>query len=180
VSALASIVERMQGMPRGDLEALASRAGDIKWTPSDGPQMEAFFSPADVLLFGGEPGGGKTSLVVGLALTMHKRSLIMRKQYTDLGHIVDEAVRFNGTRTGFNGSPPPKLRTVDGRLVEFFAAARPGDEQHRQGNPFDLFAVDEATQCSENQLRFLMGWLRSTEKGQRKRVVLATNPPLSS
>lgn len=122
-----------------------------------------------------------SSLLLGLALTQHKRSLIMRRQYTDLGHLTDEVIKFNGGREGFNGSPPPKLKRKDGRSIEFFAAAKVGDEQHRQGNPFDLLGIDEATQVAESQIRFLMGWLRSADgPDQRKRVVLATNPPLTS
>lgn len=160
--------------------ALKSLEG-VPWIPNPGPQTEAYFSDADVLLYGGEPGGGKTSLLNGLAFTAHRRSLIMRRQYTDLGNIIEEALRLNGGKDGFNGSPPPRLRRPDGRVIDFFAASKVGDEQHRQGNPFDLLAVDEATQMAESQIRFLMGWLRSAEdKTQRKRVVLATNPPLTA
>lgn len=152
----------------------------MAWIPSPGPQTDAYFSKADVLLYGGEPGGGKTSLEIGLSLTAHTRSLILRRQYTDLGAIVEEAIRFNGTRKGYNGSPPPSLRTVDGRFIEFGAAARIGDEQHWMGNPHDLICLDEATHFAETQVRFFMGWNRSVDVGQRCRVVLATNPPLSS
>ena len=153
----------------------------MKWLPSPGPQTSAYFSEADILLFGGEPGGGKSQLLLGLAFNQHRRSLVMRRQYTDLGHLVEQALKIHGSRNGFNGSPPPKLRLEGGKQIEFFAAAKPGDEEHRQGNPFDLLAVDEATQFSESQIKFLMGWLRCAEDpNQRKRVVFATNPPLSA
>lgn len=159
----------------------ASRATKgMRWVPSPGPQTEAYFSKADILLYGGEPGGGKTSLLLGLAFNEHRRSLIMRRQYTDLGAIIDEALKFNGSRKGYNGSPPPSLRTMDDKFIEFGAAARVGDEQHWQGNPHDFIGFDEGTQFAELQIRFLMGWLRSVEIDQRCRVVIATNPPLSS
>jgi hypothetical protein len=32
------------------------------WTPNDGPQMDAYYSEADVLLYGGAAGGGKKEL----------------------------------------------------------------------------------------------------------------------
>ena len=35
------------------------------------PQQQAFDSKADILLFGGAAGGGKSSLLIGLALTSH-------------------------------------------------------------------------------------------------------------
>lgn len=163
---------------------------NLRWIPSPGPQTEAYFSKADVLLYGGEPGGGKTSLLLGLAFNNHKRSLIMRKQYTDLSSIVEEAIKFNGSRKGYNGSPPPSLRISKDKFIEFGAAARVGDEQHWQGNPHDFIGFDEGTQFAEVQVRFLMGWLRSAtsnpdgtitdDPNQRTRVVIATNPPLSS
>ena len=181
---LNDVLKKLAGLSDEDKQQVTQAALDatdgMPWIPSPGPQTDAYFSEADVLLYGGEPGGGKSSLLLGLALTQHQRSLVLRRQYTDLGHLTEEAIKFNGTRNGFNGSPPPKLNTVNGRLLEFFAAAKIGDEQHRQGNPFDLLAVDEATQFARSQILFLMGWLRSTDREQRKRVVLATNPPLTA
>lgn len=150
-----------------------------KWLPQVGPQTMAMQSKADVLLFGGQAGGGKSELIIGMALTEHKRSLIVRREYDDLSFITERAVQVNGTRDGFVQSPHPSLRTKDGRLIEFRAFQRAGDEQKRQGQPVDLLAVDEAAQLAESQIRFLFGWLRSTDSGQRRRVILASNPPLS-
>lgn len=185
MTVLDEIIGRINVLPEGQRAALVKETleatKDHVWIPNPGPQTDAYFTQADILLYGGEPGGGKSSLLLGLAFTKHKRSLIMRRQYTDLGHLIEEAIKFNGGRTGFNGSPPPRLRRPDDRVIDFFAAAKVGDEQHRQGNPFDFLGVDEATQMAESQIRFLMGWLRSADsQDQRKRVVLATNPPLSA
>lgn len=152
----------------------------MKWIPNPGRQTDAYRSKADVLLYGGQGGGGKSSILLGLALTQHKRSLIMRRHYTDLGALTDEVLKFNGTRSGFNGSAPPKLRTTDNRLVEFGACAHAGDEQQWQGQPHDFLGIDEAVQFLESQVRFLMGWVRSTETGQRTRVVMASNPPIDA
>lgn len=146
-----------------------------KWLPLPGPQTAALKSQADILLYGGSAGGGKTDFLIGTAITQHQRSLIMRKQYADLAFITNRAVEINGTRKGFAASPHPILRTEDDRLIEF----RAGDEQGRQGQPVDFLGVDEAAQFREDQLRFLMGWLRSGDPNQRKRIVLASNPPLS-
>jgi len=80
-----------------------------KWTPTEGPQADAYHCKADILLYGGEAGGGKSSLITGLSLMSHKRSLIMRRQYTDLSAIIDDTLAQNGTRDGYNGSPPARL-----------------------------------------------------------------------
>jgi hypothetical protein len=151
-----------------------------KWCASPGPQLAARDCKADVLLYGGEGGGGKSDLLVGLALTEHHRSLLMRRQYTDMGALTDRAIEINGTRKGFSGSIPPKMRTADGRLIEFGAAASVGDELHWQGQPHDLLGIDEVVQYAEIQVRLLMGWVRSTKEGQRKRVVFASNPPIGA
>lgn len=150
-----------------------------KWLPLPGPQTEAVRTQADVTLFGGSGGGGKSDCLLGLAMTEHRRSLIMRRQYTDLSFLTERAVEINGGRAGFNASPPPSLKTADGRLIEFGAAQHAGDEQRWQGRPHDLLGFDEAAQFLESQVRYLMGWVRSTDPEQRTRVVLASNPPLS-
>lgn len=148
--------------------------------PTVGPQLAMFNSLADICLYGGQGGGGKSAGLAGLALTQHKRSLLMRREYTDLGALIDDTLRFHGTRDGFNGSSPPKLRTKDGRLIEFGAAKHLGDEQSWMGQPHDLLGFDEAVQFLEAQIRFLMGWVRSATPGQRCRVVMATNPPITA
>ena len=175
---------KLAAMPEAERKKVIKDAmkptAKMAWIPSPGPQTQAYFSRADILLYGGEPGGGKTSLGIGLSLTAHTNSLIMRRQYTDLGHITEELLRFNGTRDGFNGQSPPKLKRKDGRMIDLGAAANIGDEQHWMGHPHDLIFIDEATQFAKSQIRFLMGWLRSTDPKQRKRVVLGTNPPLAA
>lgn len=149
------------------------------WVPSPGPQTEAYFSKADCLLYGGSAGGGKSSLIIGLALTAHRRSLILRRQYTDLTSLVDETLRFNGTRDGFNGSAPPSLKTPDGRLIQFGACAQPGSEEQWQGQAHGLKAYDELTQFLESQVRYIMGWNRSTDPLEtRCRTVFVSNPPV--
>lgn len=181
---LNEILAKLNALPEEEkaevVKQVTEATSDLLWIPSPGPQTEAYFSKADILLYGGEPGGGKTALLLGLAFMEHQRSLILRRQYTDLGAITSEAIRINGTRKGFNGSPPPSLQTRNGQLIEFGAAARVGDEEHWQGNPHDFIGFDEGTQFAESQIRFLIGWLRSVDPTQRSRVVIASNPPLSS
>jgi len=178
------IVERFSHLPEDQQQAvvgdaLAATAG-MKWLPLPGPQTAAYFSEADILLYGGEAGGSKSDLLLGLAFTAHRRALMARRQYTDLGALQQRAIDINGTRAGFNGAPPAKLLATDGRLIEFFAAHQPGDEQRRQGQPVDLLAIDEAAQFLWSQIQLMIGWNRSTDPNQRCRCVLASNPPISS
>lgn len=163
-------------------DAMAATAGR-KFIPSPGPQQDAWFSKADVLLYGGQAGSGKSGLLCGLALEAHHQSLLMRRNGVDLhggGGLIEDLLRLNGTREGFNGSAPPTLRTNDGRIITFGAAGNIGDEQKFQGRARDFLGIDEATQFAETQVRFLMGWIRTVKEGQRTRAVFATNPPLSA
>lgn len=184
MSDLLALVEKYAGLPPDRKEAIKAAAleatAHMKWIPSLGPQTAAYESQADCLLYGGEPGGGKSQLILGLAFNCHERSLIMRRQYGDLGRIIEDALKIHGSREGYNGSPPPKLRVSDKQIIDFAAAHRVGDEQGQMGKGRDLLGIDEATHFAESQIRFLMGWNRTDTPGQRVRTVLATNPPLTA
>lgn len=184
MSMLDDLLQRVTALPAAQQEVVFKEAmkltSSMKWVPNPGPQTEAYFSKADVLLYGGEPGGGKSQLILGLAFNEHKRSLIMRREYGDLGRIIEDALKIHGSRNGFNGSPPPKLRVSDEQIIDFAAAHRVGDEQGQMGRGRDLLGIDEATHFAESQIRFLMGWNRTDVPGQRVRTILATNPPLNS
>jgi len=121
-----------------------------------------------------------SQLVLGLAYNEHQRSLIMRRQYGDLDRLIEDVLLIHGSREGFNGSPPPKLRLDNNRIINFGAAHRVGDEQGQMGKGRDYLGIDEATHFAEQQVRFLMGWNRSEDPNQRVRTVLATNPPLTA
>ena len=181
---LDDVIAKLAGKSEKELAAMGEAAmqgtGKYKWIPNPGPQTDAYTSKADVLLYGGEPGGGKSQLILGLAFNEHRESMIFRRQYADLDRIVRDALKIHGSRDGFNGSPPPKLKLDDERLISFRAANRVGDEQGTMGDGRDFLGVDEATHFAENQIRFLMGWVRTDRPGQRTRTVLATNPPLSA
>lgn len=184
MSLLDELVDRVQGLPEHTRKSITADAvavtKDMKWVPNPGPQTDAYFCKADVLLYGGQGGGGKSDLGLGLAFTSHQRSLIMRRKYANLSALTERAIQINGSRDGFNGSPPPLLRTKDGRYIQFAGNQHAGDEEDWQGHPFDLKYFDEATQFLESQVRFHLGWLRTTTAGQRVRAVLGSNPPLNA
>jgi hypothetical protein len=177
---LEKAIEQLKHLPEEAHVDIFEATKTFRWIPNPGPQTAAYFCQADELLYGGEAGPGKTDLLLGLAFTSHRRSLLMRRQYTDMGALIDRAIEINGSRDGLNRSPPPKLRTDDNRVIDFGAAAQLGDEEHWQGQPHDLLGFDEVVQFLEKQVRFLMGWVRSTDENQRTRVVLASNPPVTA
>lgn len=149
------------------------------WLPQEGPQSQAFNSTADIVGYGGAAGGGKTDLEIGLSLTNHQRAIIYRKEGTQLQGIYDRVEEIIKTRSGFN-SQSKVWRLPDGRLLEFGGLANPGDHKKYQGRAHDLKCFDEATEIPEHMVRFLMGWMRSSDPNQRCRILMAFNPPTDS
>jgi hypothetical protein len=152
----------------------------VKFIPNPGPQSDAYYSKADVLLYGGSAGSGKTALLTGLALTQHTHTQIFRRKYSDLGAIAEDLTKMYGSRNGFSQMPRPKLRTNDNRLIEFGACQHASDKEDWQGRPADLKGFDEITQFLEEQFRFIITWNRTTDINQRCRVIGASNPPTSA
>jgi hypothetical protein len=80
---LEELVERIDSIDGDDRQTLTSlvrqATGHCPWSPNPGPQTQAFVCQADELFYGGQAGGGKTDLGLGLALIAHKRSLILRR-----------------------------------------------------------------------------------------------------
>ncbi len=147
-----------------------------KWVPLPGPQTEAYECDADILYYGGAAGGGKSDMLLGLALTRHTRSIIYRREGTqnlaNVDRLLNEIIR---DRRGWNGKD--NVWRGDGRQIEFGSCKDLGDEQKYQGRAHDLKGFDEITHFLEAQFRFLTGWLRSSNPNQRKRIVCTGNPP---
>jgi hypothetical protein len=172
---LAGLVKYLTPAEKADLDQLLTATLPI-WTPLPGPQTTAYNSPADIIYYGGSAGGGKTDLLLGLALTQHKHSIIYRRQATQLigiqSRLLDEILR---SRKGWNGQSD--ILKMPGHTIEFGSCNNPGEEQKYQGRPHDLVCFDEIPHFTEQQFRFLSGWLRTTVEGQRCRIVCAGNPP---
>lgn len=148
------------------------------WTPLPGPQTAAFESEADELFYGGAAGGGKTDLLLGLALAAHRKSIIFRREYPQLKDIVERSKELVGHARGFNGQA--NLWHLPGRTIEFGAVQHEDFVAKYKGRPHDLKAFDEVSDFTESQYRFLNGWARTTIPGQRVRTVAAGNPPTSA
>ena len=182
-AALEAIKQRLSEISpqaRAQLESRYSKRRSQKpFVPNPGPQTEAYFCLADVLLFGGSPGGGKTGLEIGLGLNEHFRTLIVRKAFTDLEGIIDTAKKLVGSDASFVGGSRPRYNKPGGGVVHFIGAPKAGIGG-QQGNDHDLVCIDEAAQLSEQQVRMLLGWVRTDRPGQRCRAILGSNPPLDS
>lgn len=149
------------------------------WLPQMGPQTDAYYSLADETLYGGAAGGGKSDLLLGLASTEHFKSVIFRRQSTDLDSLWSRLLdQILAGRVASKNATKKRARTNDGRVIEFGHLEAPGSEKTWQGRDHDLYGFDEAAQMDEFKVAFVIQWLRSIRAGQRARVVFATNPPI--
>ena len=148
---------------------------DDVWLPLPGPQTMAYEAQADVIGYGGAAGGGKTDLAIGLALTKHKRTAIFRREGTQLVGIIDRMQEILGSKDGYNGQD--RIWRLKQKVIEFCSAPHLGDEKKYQGRPKDLLIIDEAANFLEAQVRFIMGWVRTTDPNQKCTTLMTFNPP---
>lgn len=156
---------------------------DPLFVPNEGPQTMAFDCQADITGYGGAAGGGKSMLVTGLAMTSHKRSLIIRQEKVSTKKFVQDIAKAKGDRDGYSSQGSTwAFAGPDGaqRLIEFAGMENEGDEEKQQGVDYDLKAYDEVTQQREAQVRYTMGWVRTDDPAQRCRVLLTFNPPTTA
>jgi hypothetical protein len=184
---LAEVLKALQGLPPDQLVAAQAKArtfieqieGKLPlWYPNPGPQTECYECEADETLFGGEPGGGKSQVGIGLALTKHERSLMLRRTNKEASKFVGEVEAIVGNRDGYNGQRDQWR--LEGRLIDIGGCQHEDDKQKYKGDPHDLIFFDELTDFSESQYMFIKQWNRTTTKGQRCRVVASSNGPSSA
>lgn len=170
-------------MNRNDLIELNKIMAELErrektWKPLPGPQTLAFESEADIVGYGGAAGGGKTDLACGKALRKHKNIMILRREATQLTGVIDRLTQLLGSKDGYNGQQ--KIWRTGDRQIEFGSIPHLGDETKYQGRPHDFLVFDEAANFLESQVRFLLGWLRTTIPGQRCQALFTFNPPTSA
>lgn len=157
---------------------LVEDMADAPWRPLPGPQTMAYESEADIIGFGGAAGGGKTDLICGLVTTAHQRSLVARREKAQTEGVIQRLTELLGGTQGYN-SQKSSWR-LEGRILELAGLDNLGDERRWQGRPHDLKAFDEVTEQRESQVRFVMGWCRTNDPGQRTRILMTFNPPTTT
>jgi len=177
------IFENLTPFEKKQISECLEALDDIEkeWKPLPGPQTQAYHSEADILFYGGSAGAGKSDLLLGLSSKEHQKSIIFRREYTQLQGLIERG-REIFEKTGIASFNQVKniWRFKDGRIIQLGACAHLGSESKFQGLAHDFKGFDEITHYHESQFRFLCGWLRSTDKSQRKRIVCAGNPPTTA
>ena len=179
---LAEILEQVQVLD-GETKLTLLKEANIAtknalWTPNPGPQITAYNSEADELFYGGQAGGGKTDLIIGLALNCHKKSLVLRRTNKEAEKLPERVEEVVGHSDGLNRSTG--TWKLDDKIIDMGGCQLESDKQKRKGIPHDLKAFDEVSDFSESQYTFISAWNRSADPKQRCRVVATGNPPTTA
>lgn len=127
----------------GMMATANAAAAGRKWVPNPGPQTDAYFCEADELFYGGQAGGGKSDLEIGLALTEHHRSLVLRRTNREALGLVERMAEVIGDRDGWSGQHG--IWRLDERTVEISGCQLEEDKQKFKGAPHDLICVGRGT-----------------------------------
>lgn len=172
----------LQVRAAAELELRRRKKVIVLWQPNPdtdtgpNPQKLALESRADELFYGGAAGGGKTFLLLGLAATQHTKSVVFRRVYPNLKEIIRKAHQILDDIGTYNKTEKEWIWAAD-KSLEFGAVQYEDDKKNWQGRDHDLKGFDEITEFTKTQYQFIIGWNRTTKKGQRCRVVATGNPP---
>lgn len=176
---LESIIARLTNMPvaeRRQLEKeIDAATAALKWTPNPGQQTAAYFSQADVLLYGGAAGGGKTHLELGWAVNEAESGIIFRRERTQTDGLEKEGKRIVGGEASFNGQDL-EWTWPGGKTLKLGGMKDPDSWNDHAGRERDYMGFDEGGEFLEMQVAQIIAWLRAPA-GKRARVVIASNPP---
>lgn len=158
-------------------------------TPQPGPQTAFMCSSADIVIYGGAAGGGKTFALL-LEGLRHKdiagfSGVVFRKNYTQItasGGLRDAANKIYGQVQGAKPKKTPKLHwffSPSGARIHFAHLERDEDLQGWQGSEICYLAFDELTHFSRHQFLYMLSRNRST-CGIRPYVRATCNPDSDS
>jgi hypothetical protein len=136
----------------------------------------AFESEAFETLYGGAAGGGKSDLLLGLAMREHQSAILFRRTYPEL----EDSLILRSRELYFGKGKYNESKHVwqmnDKRRIRFAHLEREESVKNYQGAGFDLIAFDELTQFTKLQYEYMISRARTTRKKQRVRIAAATNP----
>lgn len=150
------------------------------WEPLPGPQTMAAQCQADELYYGGQAGGGKTDLLLGIAGIEHQRTIIFRRIWKEFKEMLDRAEEIYGDSGGAYNTNLKIFKLPYQKSIEFASIEHHNDISGFKGRAHDLKAWDEVSEFTEYMFRFVNAWNRSTIPGQRCRVIATGNPPTSA
>ena len=149
------------------------------WWPINSAQQAAINCKAELLLMGGQSGGGKTQFLAADAMQERAnpalKALLIRTSLEEMQELEDIQQRMY---------EPYGARWLKKRWkFPSGATIRPGYlayDKHLnryQGNPYSWLGIDESGQHPEHRIKFMLGWLAApTHAKLRVRARFTSNP----
>lgn len=166
---------------RGFLPLPAGLSDVSGWFPNSSPQLTAIECRAQLLLYGGASGGGKSNwLVADSAQEFDNprfRGILLRKSYTEMTNLMDEMERIYLPLGGRKSDGGKLWRFPSGAMMRLGYMAKDADVELYTGKPISWLGIDEAQFQTEDRVRSLLPWVSTpTEYGLRDRVRITANP----
>lgn len=178
-SALDELIERVGVMTpsqRGKIaKEVAEATRSMRWVPNPGPQTNAYLSEADILLYGGQAGGGKSQLTLGIGINESENSIIFRRELTQTDGLERDGKVIIGNRAGFNGTDH-EWTWKNGKTLKLGGMPQADSWIDHAGRERDYIGFDEGGEFLEVQVASIQAWLRA-KPGKRTRMVIGSNPP---
>lgn len=159
---------------------------EYQFAPQPGPQTQFLSSPADIVIYGGAAGGGKTYGIlldgVRWAKNEHYNAGFFRRELQQLkspGGLWEESKKMYAA---FGGKPNNQELTwrfpslSQHALIKMFGLQHADDILKQQGAQYDTIYLDELTHFLESQFWYLLSRLRS-QGGKIKPYLRATCNP---
>ena len=157
---------------------------EVTWWPLNPAQWAALHSPAQLLLFGGQSGGGKSDFLVGdviwrgehLLPTM--RGLLLRETLGDVDQLGDRmrdvyqplGARYRKRSGGGEWEFPSHAK------VRFGYMRTESDLSRYRGNPRSWIGLDEGGLQPVKHIRTLIPWLSAVDPRLNVRMRITSNP----
>ena len=164
------------------------RKNSFELAPQAGPQTAFMSSPADIIIYGGAAGGGKTYALLLEALR-HKDvkgfgAVIFRHNYNQItaeGGLWDASQKIFGQVPDAHPRKSPKLhwKFDGGSKLNFAHIEREDDLQSWQGTEIAYIGFDELTHFTKHQFLYMLSRNRST-CGVKPYVRATCNPDVDS
>jgi len=155
--------------------------------PQQGAQEKFLSSPADIAIYGGAAGGGKTFALLIECLrhcdNPDFNAVVFRRQanqITNAGGLWDTAINmYAALGATFKNNPSPQVTFKSGAKVNFNHLQLDRDVYSWQGSQIALIAFDELTHFTENQFVYMLSRNRSL-CGVKPYIRATTNPDADS
>ena len=155
--------------------------------PQEGPQATCLGSSADIAIYGGAAGGGKSWALKLDALRgindPNFRGVMFRRVTTNLtnqGGLVDESRRVFGPHGELVTSPRIEWRFPSGATIQMSHLQHEKNKEDHKGAQYTFIGFDELTEFTETQIWYLLSRNRSPESQFRPWMRATTNPDADS